>query len=157
MSTRINRLDEWSNGSGVTRDLLDAFLGPFIGSGCSRQVFEHRFRKDFVVKVETNSKSFDNIREYDIWHEVDKEVRRWLAPIEWISPCGIVMIQHRTQRPDIKVMPKRIPNWLYDTKLGNWGWYKGRIVCHDYANHCALRRGAKNVLKKADWWDETDQ
>lgn len=155
MGARHDFVTEQAAGKVVTRDLLDALLGDFIGRGCTRTVFEHRHRSDLVVKVETNAGSFDNIREHDIWHEVsDPKVKKWLAPCVWISGCGIVLMQEKTTRPLMREMPERIPNWLYDTKLGNWGHLGKRIVCHDYANHCALRRGAKAVLKKADWWDE---
>lgn len=119
----------------IQLDLNDHFVGEFLGRGVYRAVYVYRPNPKFVVKLEmTDAKWFANISEWQIWNEVkNTKWAKWFAPCISISVNGTVLVQERTY--EVKKIPKRIPDFLGDTKLGNWGLFKGRPVMHDYGNH----------------------
>lgn len=148
-------ISEFGPSNVIGREIMMTLIGPMIGEGHSRKVFEHAFREDLVIKIEANSKSFENIREYDFWQaSYGTKYRKYLAPIEEISSCGIVLIQKKTSPVLMREMPELIPNIFQDLKVDNWGRYKKRIVCHDYAMNKSLNKSLKGKLKmrKANWW-----
>lgn len=142
-------------GGTIASDMADLFLGPVIASGASRTVYSLRGDPTAVIKVETASRSFNNIAEWDIWCNFEgTEMEKWLAPCCSISSCGIFLIQKRTKVTSEKDYPEKIPSFFTDTKFGNWGLYEDRLVCHDYANNRLYRVGAHKPMVKAEWWKE---
>lgn len=127
-----------------------------ISWGASRVVYPHRWNDKLVVKIEITAKTFQNIHEYELWDQLSytKIGKRWLAPVYFISPDGKVLVQARCKPAEKSELPKKVPNWLTDLKVTNFGWYKKRIVCHDYGVNLAIAKGTKNRLVKADWWTE---
>ena len=112
-----------------------------------------------VIKIETASASFQNVREWELCEEFrnEKRVMRWLAPVIHISPCGIVAIQKRTKPCRKEEMPKRIPRFLGDMKYKNFGVINGRVVAHDYGRAIASIRANKKgelAMRKAKWWGD---
>lgn len=121
----------------ISLEIFDCLLGDFIGSGCSREVYEYIPSKDFVVKVEAYGKSGDNYLEYNIWNEVrNTPSEKWFAPCWWISPGGKILIQKKTKdfysKSGDKV-PDKIPSFFTDIKPSNFGWMGNQLVAHDYA------------------------
>jgi hypothetical protein len=140
----------------VHKELWDLMCSEPIGEGCSRKVFVCKLDQTLVLKLETASYSFNNIREWELWEDVrhDKDASRWLAPCVAISSCGAMMLQKRTKIATKKRYPKKVPQWMTDLKYQNWGLLDGKIVCHDYGNHLAQRFGTKSKrLVNAHWWD----
>ena len=143
-------------GTTVNRDFFRMICGKIIGAGVFRLVYEHRHRDDLVLKFEPFEESFQNISEWEFWvdNKDDKRVCPWLAPCEYISPCGMILAMQRTRKPTREEFPNVVPEFLTDLKRTNFGMYMGRLVCHDY--------GLYNVKvptkrKKADWWDEEER
>ncbi len=135
----------------INRDLFHLICGDKLGAGIARAVYACNIRPDLVVKIETPSESFQNVLEWEFWQawsEV-KDVRRWLAPCESISPCGTILLQYRTT--PVEKFPDRMPSFLSDTKRSNYGRFRGRIVCHDYGMVVA---NASTTLRKIGWRDE---
>lgn len=128
--------------------------GTKLGSGVYREVFALEHMPDYVIKVEQEPGCFHNVREWDTWQALQSapKWRRWLAPCLAISPGGLFLIQRRTTPVlTIKEMPAKVPAFLTDRKLGNYGRLDGRIVCHDYALTIVdypLRQ------TKGNWWKE---
>lgn len=116
--------------------MVHLLLGDYIGAGSFREVYKMRFVENYVIKIETG-KTFYNVAEWEAWQECPTELARWLAPCIHISDCGTCLIQARVT--PVKRRPVKIPNWLDDNKLGNWGKYKGRLVCCDYGHHRLLK------------------
>jgi len=120
---------------------LDAFnllCGDLIGSGSEREVFECRLRPDLVVKVEIEKKwrTFSNAREMELWCDSkgDEKIRRWLAPCEYMSPDGRILLMKRAAPiTDKKQLLDKLPYFLWDLKPENFGIYEDRLVCVDYA------------------------
>ena len=142
---------EYFNNSTISTDLFRLFCGhEVLGSGVARTVYSCPLRPDLVVKVETPSHSFQNVLEWEFWRtwKHDKDMRQWLAPCEAISPCGSILLMHRTQ-PLVK-LPTKMPKWLSDTKRSNYGRFRGRVVCHDYGMVVA---GASTTMRKVEWHD----
>jgi hypothetical protein len=122
----------------------DAFnflcVGEPLGRGVHRTVWACRFRDDLVVKVEENGdaahRSFANVREFDFynyWRD-HKPVADWLAPCEYLSPDGRLMLQRRVDPlPRDYALPAKLPAFLTDHKQSNFGLLDGRLVCVDYA------------------------
>ncbi len=139
----------------INRDLLNLLTGKVINHGVARTVYECKLVPDTIVKIETRSKSFQNVLEWTFWNtwEDDKDIRRWLAPCVEISPCGTILIQKRTTPAPLRCYPAKMPGFLTDMKRSNYGLYKGRLVCHDYG---LVVSSARLTMRKAHWWDEGD-
>lgn len=136
----------------VGRDVFDLVFGEYLGRGQFREVFAYEPDPNWVVKVEDNRCSFSNVREHDIWCSVrDTALAKWFAPIHKISASGILLVQARTKPPRLEELPRQVPAFFTDLKASNWGWYDGRIVCHDYGNHLMLEKGMTARMRKADW------
>ena len=120
-------------------DLFHLLCGKLIGEGCYRKVFSCNILPDCVVKQDTRA-NFSNISEYELWTELEKtSLAKWLAPVVWLSPGGLWLIQKRTQPIGALKLPTRIPSIFADDKAENWGVLNGRIVCHDYGNHSGYK------------------
>lgn len=135
-------------------DLIRLVLGKKLGSGMSRQVYACTLDQNFVVKVEDHYGCFQNVLEWEIWTALkDTDQARWLAPCSRISACGAVLIQRRTEPLQVKQLPKRMPVWLTDFQLANYGMLDGRVVCHDYGvtGAVVIGRGASNRLRTVQW------
>lgn len=127
------------------KDLFNMFCGKLLGEGSHRKVFECLVRPDLVVKVEhSDFRYFANVFEMQLWSEnaENKDVSKWLAPVEFISPDGRILLQKRCDPLPINYkLPARMPEFLCDFKRSNYGIFEGRLVCVDYgityfkANH----------------------
>lgn len=138
----------------VENDFFYFMCSELLGSGQSRDVYVFAHDPRWVVKIETGSQSFSNVREWDLWQDAQHmgpEVKDWLAPCKSISPCGTVLMQRRTK--PAKVFPDKIPAWMTDTKRTNFGMIGKRFVAHDYGNHLVCNAGLTKRLVKVKWWD----
>ena len=120
----------------VFEDAFNLLCGNKIGEGIHREVFECRIRPELVVKVEREDwRYFANVYEMKFWddHCDYAKVAKWLAPCEFHSPDGRILLQRRTDQATEKHIPPNLPAFLTDVKASNFGWLDGRIVCHDYA------------------------
>lgn len=110
--------------------------GKKLGSGAYRDVYVLNFNDDYVVKIERDGCQFQNIIEWQFWedHQYKKGIAKWLAPCASISEKGTIMIQKRTT-PILtkKGMPAKLPKFLGDCHIHNFGKLNGKVVCHDYA------------------------
>lgn len=134
-------------------DLFNLMCGPKLGTGQHREVYECAMDDSRVVKHDHGT-NWSNIEEYKIWCEYrDTPIGKWLAPVHWISPRGLWLIQSRTKPIEIGKFPKRIPALFADIKPDNWGLLDGRPVCHDYGNHGLFIVGfdAARALRPAVW------
>ena len=123
-------------GKAVFQDAFNLLCGQKLGEGIHREVFECSLRSDLVVKVETSDlRYFANVLEMKFWndHEYYNKVAKWLAPCEFLSPDGRVLLQKRCDPlPNSYRFPK-MPAFLSDLKVSNFGIYENRLVCVDYA------------------------
>lgn len=146
-------------------DFRDFILGKKLGQGISREVYLSAQDDKCVIKVEQgNNKMFQNVGEWIVWHGSadNKAVNRWLAPCLDISPCGLFLTQARVEPITMKKAKtiKKLPAFFTDTKIENFGLYKGRVVACDYGTLAAATwwRGAARVtLRKADWWSAKEE
>ena len=141
-------------GSTVGRDFFRMVTERVIGVGAFRVVYEHAHRPDLVLKFETGAENFQNIMEWEFWddHKDDKKVAAWLAPCEFISPCGTVLAMKKTVTPLLSEYPKTVPAFLTDLKRKNFGMLNGKLVAHDYG-WCRLKPSTRR--RKADWWGDS--
>jgi hypothetical protein len=119
-------------------DAFNLLCGEKIGGGIHRTVFACRLRPELVVKVETSGdwRYFANVHEMKFWsdHEHFEKVARWLAPCEYLSPDGRLLLQRRIEPlRATDELPVKLPSFLTDVKRDNFGMLDGRIVCADYA------------------------
>ena len=82
-----------------------------------------------------------------------KEAKQWLAPCVSISPCGSVLIQRRTLPVTKAQLPSKVPAWLTDFKLANWGMLDGKVVCHDYSNNLLMNPVTERKLRRVKFFD----
>lgn len=130
----------------VKNEYIDVFIGDYIGRGVSRHVYAVLGAPDMVAKVEQRSGSFQNALESEIWNEVQfTKWKVWFAPVIRISSCGMVLLQAKTHPIPPNQYPTELPDFFTDLKPENFGLYKGRVVCHDYA----LNMFTSNALSKA--------
>lgn len=116
-------------------DMFNMVCGEKIGSGAHRDVFHHKWDESLVVKVELENpyRSFSNVRECLVWDNACDAVRKWLAPIDSMSPDGFILFQKKCNPiPYDYVFPEKIPSFMNDVKKSNFGLYKGQLVCVDY-------------------------
>lgn len=136
----------------IHEDAFNLLCGDLIGEGIHRKVFECRLRNDLVVKVETetNWRYFANVLEMKFWndHRHYKKVADWLAPCEYLSPDGRILLQKRCEGVGRTFFPEEIPSFLTDIKRNNFGYYEGRIVCVDYAMTIP---NPSTRLKRVEW------
>lgn len=136
----------------VFRDAFNMFCGGEIGSGIHRTVFECKVRPDLVVKVENQVyRDFANVKEMKFWcdNRDYEKVAKWLAPCEFLSPDGRILLQRRADPlGSSEKLPSMVPSFLGDLKRDNFGRIDGRLVCVDYAI-TIIDPGIK--LKKAGW------
>ena len=145
--------DVWDSfGTTVNRDFFHMMVGKIIGAGVFRITFACEVRDDLVLKFEPGSQPFQNVAEWDFWNDNknDKKVAPWLAPCEFISPCGIILAMKKTVRPVPADYPNMVPEFLTDLKRTNFGMYEGRLVAHDYGLYNV---NTPTKRKKAKWWD----
>lgn len=121
-------------------EIIYAFLGEKLASGCFRDVWTCRSDPTVVVKIEKaeQAPSFDNVLEWKIWQECqhDADIALWLAPCVSISPGGRVLVMKRTQKvtpAELALALPRVPRFFHDVHSNNWGRIGTRYVCHDYA------------------------
>lgn len=134
------------------RDAFNMLCGERIGEGAFRTVYECRIRDDLVVKVEASeSRHFSNVMEskFHADHQFNDRVARWLAPIEYLSLDGRILLQKRV-RPvgHGDVLPTHLPAFLTDIKRENFGWLNGELVCIDYAMTIP---NPSVRMRKAEW------
>lgn len=121
----------------VFEDAFNLLCGDKVGEGIHRKVYECRIRDDLVVKVENGDyRYFANVLEQKFWndHSHCDKVARWLAPCEYLSPDGRILLQRRAEQLREKdEIPDKLPAFLTDLKRCNFGWLDGKFVCLDYA------------------------
>ncbi len=120
-------------------DSFNLLCGDKLGSGIHRDVFQCRLRPDLVVKVEIEEawRLFPNVKEQRFWDENQryKKVADWLAPCEYLSPDGRVLLQKKCDPlPTSYKLPGKLPTFLTDIKRDNFALLDGRLVCVDYAS-----------------------
>ena len=125
------------NNEATFEDCFNMLCGDKLGEGIHRTVYSCKLRPDLVVKVENQEmRYFANVMEDKFFsdHQSVKEVARWLAPIEFLSPDGRLLLMKRV-RPvhESDKLPDKLPAFLTDLKRENFGWLDGRLVCVDYA------------------------
>jgi hypothetical protein len=137
----------------AARDVADMVLGECLGYGTTRAVYVHAMDEHKIVKVENGAHSFCNVYEHEVWdHVKDTEFAKWFAPVEYISPTGIVLVMRRTESVPSSLLPKEIPAFFDDIKPENFGMLDGRFVCHDYAYHRFIERGMTRKMRKIKGW-----
>lgn len=134
-------------------DYLAQFQGEMIGKGASRRVYEHAAEPGWVIKVEEIDGGFYNAMEWKVWEYAQfmPQVRGWLAPCCFISRCGRLLVQCRTEPVFSDELPDKVPSFFTDLKASNWGRYDGHVVCHDYASHLLWNGLATTRRKRAKW------
>ncbi len=144
----------------ISLDFFRAMTGKWLGGGVGRGVFVLGTDPSLVVKIETASYSFQNAAEWEVWCDLqnsDTDADQWFAPCHSISPCGIVLIQSRTQPLDKSRFPEKMPSFFTDLKYQNFGEYDGRIVAHDYGYNRFVHLGATARMRNAAWRDDEEE
>lgn len=138
----------------VNEDIITSLLGQKLGSGTYRSVYNCNINENDVIKVEPLNTQC-NVSEYLLWEEIKglhsdlAWVKDWFAPVRWISPNGRILCMAKTVKSK-KPMPSEVPCFLSDVKKDNFGWYKGRWVCHDYGFIYGFIKYQKK-FKKISW------
>lgn len=138
----------------VAKDLCGLMAGDQVGYGMSRDVRVFLPDPEYVLKFELDSGRFQNVMEWEFWQEVRDMnwFNQWFAPCRMISACGTILMMRRTYAPKIPY-PEKIPSFITDTKLSNFGQLEDRIVCHDYGR-LLMTNYLTRRTKKAKWWRE---
>lgn len=131
-------------------EAFNLFAGELIGEGQFRRVFSSPIDPTIVIKIERQTGEFHNVKEWSNWQDlrVHRPFEKWLAPCVSISPYGTVLVQKRVEPMRDDELPRKLPFFLSDLKLANFGMLNGRVVCHDYAY---IRITQKAKKRKADW------
>ncbi|HYH16126.1 MAG TPA: hypothetical protein VD794_12945 [Flavisolibacter sp.] len=122
----------------IFEDAFNLLCGEKLGKGIHRTVYECKIRPDLVVKVEheENYRFFSNVFEQKFWDDNQnyKKVADWLAPCEYLSPDGRILLQRRVKIvTEVDKLPDKMPSFLTDFKPSNFGFLNDKLVCVDYA------------------------
>jgi len=124
----------------IFRDAFNMLAGELIGRGAYREVYHCKLRPDLVVKVEIHNdngyRTFHNVHEMAFWqdHQYYDKVSRWLAPCEYLSPDGHILLMKRaTPLASHKEIPAKLPSFITDVKETNFGKIDGKVILVDYA------------------------
>lgn len=142
---------EIANDQMLVTDLVFMCLGPKIGSGDTRDVFEFGLNDDWVIKVEEGN-THNNVLEFELWHDAklsNDGLKDWLAPCRALSNCGKFLLMDKTT-PVLRY-PEKMPRCLNDTHTANFGMIGDKFVCHDYANMRLLSDPQRMREKKTKW------
>lgn len=134
-------------GSVLLPELIHFLIGAPIGTGDTRRVYDLPLMPGLVLKAELfDSKRFDNVEEWSLWQEFHDvpHMAQWLAPCHSISSCGSYLIQARTT--PIETLPEKLPGWMADFKLNNFGMFEDRVVAHDYGNNAIRITGGTRAM-----------
>lgn len=133
--------------------LLRDLCGKKIGSGCSRDVYELKLNKRYVVKVERGAFPNGNFTEYHIWSEISeyKKLNKYFAPIIFANEDYRIMIMRRIRFGRKKDLPKKVPHFFFDMHGGNYGWIGKQFVCCDYGGATFTLGWSSKKLKNANW------
>lgn len=118
-------------------ELENFFLGKKLGQGHARIVFEHKHDTELAIKFDYDG-GRANWLEWEIWQEARNwqgkllPYKNWLCPCHYISPCGTFMIVSKAEKLPTKLIPKKIPSFLTDQNLANFGLIGKKVVCLDY-------------------------
>jgi hypothetical protein len=127
-------------------------LGNRLGEGMSREVFELRTNPAYVIKIETRGQSFQNAAEWETWNWVNGgPLAKWFAPCEFISSCGVLLIQRKVAPLRDSELPARVPAFLCDLKIENFGLLNGKFVCCDYGTVPSAIRLVAKRMHRAKW------
>lgn len=134
------------------REMKSIVCGNLIGEGMSRKVYELLLNPNYVIKIEDNAKSFQNVAEWEMWQWVDGgPMAKWFAPCHMISNCGSMLIQSKVEPIRTNERPGKLPAFLCDFKRENFGMLKGKVVCCDYGTGLSSIRNVPKGMKKVEW------
>jgi len=147
------RLGGHFNGSwGVDREFLEFICGPRLGAGMSREVFRYRIDPKYVIKIELEEFTFQNVAEMETWDNVKfSPLAKWFAPIKAISGCGRFMLQQYAEPLASIALPAEMPAFFTDFKPGNYGRIGKQVVAVDYGRNLLSQTGLTKRMRKADW------
>jgi len=134
------------------KEFLECFVGKQIAAGTTRHVFESRYDKSLVIKIQKHYETQNavEVATWDRWKDYPK-VAKWLAPVVARSSSMRVIVQQRTI-PMLRA-PKLIPDFLTDRKVQNYGLLGKQVVCHDYGLGLYVADGCNFKMVPANWWD----
>ena len=137
----------------VSMEFFEMMVGPHLGSGAFRDVFEYKPNPSLVIKFESAAETFHNVQEWEIWKRVkkNKDLSKWFAPCESISFGGSVLIQRYARDCLDTELPKLIPAFFTDNAPRNWGKIGERAVCRDYGLHTLYDQGLRPALRHVEW------
>ena len=116
-------------------DLFGMFCGAQLGRGQYRTVYQHQLEPGRVIKHDT-CENWSNVHEFSMYREFQHTpLGKWLAPVYWLSPRGLWLIQAKTTPIKPGKFPKKVPAIFADLKPANWGMWRGHPVCHDFGNN----------------------
>jgi len=118
----------------VMREYVSFMTGDKIGDGMSRDVYDHPSDKTKIIKMENDTRHFQNVLEWQIWQQFChcKKIAKWLAPCHSISYNGTFLIMTKAADMRKEEIPETLPAFLTDHKLANFGILNGQVVCRDY-------------------------
>ena len=139
--------------------LLDALFQTIcdrepLGDGMTRVVYAMPAIPNVVVKFELGGgEHFQNVEEWETWQHVKMvdSIAKWLAPCDYISSDGRVLLQRKTVPPKDNQYPTHLPVWLTDTKRENFGMLGKHFVCHDYGTNLLRENGMTKRVRKINW------
>lgn len=145
------------------KSLMEMAASEYLSCGTFRNVFATELNPSIVLKMSKEDIGpASNLMEYTIWHEfmVMAVGKKWLAPCYEVYDDGKILTQKRleifTSKND-KRLPKKIPKWMVDTKVSNWGIDPddGKPKCCDYGNLHLLKDDPWKLVD-AEWWELED-
>lgn len=118
----------------VLSEFLHLACGELLGEGMSRTTYKYYFDDTKVIKIENDSKHFQNVVEWELWknNKYCDKVSKWLAPCRYISHSGTFLIMDYARDLLEEEKPRLLPSFVTDIKMQNLGVLNGQVVLRDY-------------------------
>jgi len=131
----------------MINEWIEENKGEFISAGMSRRVFEWTPDPTLVLKHAHDRWVDANQGEARVWEQAPELLRRALAPVTWVSPCGSYLLMKKaktlTKMKYLELARSLVhtrnlegvflpPALSWDLHRGNWGVIEGKPVLIDY-------------------------
>ena len=127
----------------IARNIVNNYTPIKAGSG--RYIYQYG---DCVIKA-AELDLRQNLIEACIWEDYgETDIGGWLSPVVARTPCFRAIIMKMTTPIEYEELPHKVPQFLTDNKVENWGILEGVPVCHDYGT---IKIDLSTELKQVNW------
>lgn len=146
----IRLVDKHNKGS--LKKIVSKICGKRIGVGIYRTVYELKFDKRYVVKVEAHGTFTNALEWFNFIQYENTPVGKFLCPVLCISGDSKILVMRKAKECiTSEGLPKKLPACFTDLKIENWGFIGSKPYIFDYPFLIADQRD-----RRVKYWSHND-